>query len=102
MVAPAVVATLTAAIVAAGVVSAAGAATAGDPTQTQPFLRWGDPAYYVLAPGGAMEPGSNSWLLAGGAAIVPGNEPYHVHSKTDSHSLSLPSGSSVGTKMVCI
>jgi hypothetical protein len=82
--------------------AAAQAAVACDPTQTQPFLPWGDLSYYVLIPGGALETGSNSWRLQGGARLVPGNEPYHVHSQSDDESLSLPPGSSAQTNKVCI
>src|SRR4051794_18738910 len=64
-----------------------------DPTQTQPFLRWRDPARYVLAAGGALEAGSTRWRFTHGARLVPGNEPFFVHAASDRSSLSLPSGS---------
>jgi hypothetical protein len=88
-----------AAVAASGI---ARAAVACNSTQEQPFLRWFDPAYYMLAPGGAIEPGTNTWALSAGAAIVAGNEPYRVHRSTDNHSLYLPSGSSATTNMVCL
>ena len=56
----------------------------------------------MLTPGGAIEPGSNSWRLAHGAAIVPGNEPFHVHDSADRNSLSLPSHSWAMTRRVCL
>ena len=82
--------------------AAAQAAATCDPSQTQPFLPWGDPSHYVLVPGGALETGSNSWRLKGGAKLVSGNEPYHVHSQSDNESLSLPAGSSAQTNKVCL
>jgi hypothetical protein len=87
---------------AAGAASAAGVTSGCDPTETQPFLPWSDPAEYVLAPGGTFEPDTTPWVLRGGAAIVGGNETYYVHSTTDRHSLSLPSGSSAETAKVCL
>ena len=73
-----------------------------DATATQPFLPWLDPARYVLAPGGAIETGTNTWQLSGAAAIVPGNEPYKVHDLADDESLSLPPGSAALTRRVCL
>jgi hypothetical protein len=58
----------------------------------RPFLRFLDPLAYTLVPGGDFE-SSAGWTLAGGARIVDGNEPWKVHGASDSHSLSLPSGS---------
>jgi hypothetical protein len=78
------------------------AAVTCDPNETQPFLPWLDPNYYVLIPGGALESGSTDWGLAGGADIVQGNEPFHVHSSYDNQSLYLPSGSSARTGKVCM
>src|SRR5207247_954629 len=78
------------------------AAVTCDPTRTKPFLPWGDQNDYVLIPGGALETGSNSWRLKGGATLVAGNEPYHVHSQSDDEALSLPPGSSAQTNKVCL
>jgi hypothetical protein len=68
----------------------------------QPFLRWLDPANYVLAPNGGFESGSTSWALTGGAKVVSGNESYYVRSGSDSNSLALPSGASATTSEVCV
>jgi hypothetical protein len=73
-----------------------------DGTETQPFLPWLDPAQYVLVPGGAIETGTDTWQLSGGAAPVPGNEPYHVHDLADDESLRLPPGSAALTSGVCL
>jgi hypothetical protein len=90
------------ALAVAGVTAPASASATCARQQTQPFLPWFDAAYYVLAPGGAIEPGSNSWRLAHGAAIVAGNETFYVHSPSDGNSLSLPSGSWALTRRVCL
>ncbi len=70
----------------------------------QPFLRWLDPAHYVLAPGGTIERGSGvgAWTLSGGARAVDGNEAYYVNSRSDSRSLSLPRGASATTPPICV
>jgi hypothetical protein len=90
------------AALAAAVVAAPASAATCNRRQTQPFVPWFDQAFYVLTPGGAIEPGSNTWRLARGAAIVSGNEPFHVHASSDGNSLSLPSGSWAMTKKVCL
>ena len=51
------------------------------------FLPWLDPAWYEAAPDGGLEHGATGWTLAGGAAVVDGNETYLDGAK----SLSLPS-----------
>lgn len=68
----------------------------------QPFAPWQDLAAYVLAPGGDLEETRSTWMLAGGAATVEGNEPFHVGAATDDTSLSLPAGSSATTDQMCI
>jgi len=70
-------------------------------TYTQPFAQWGDSNSYFLATGGSFE-GASSWSLAGGAQIVGGNEPFFLNSKSDSHSLLLPPGSSATTPAMCL
>lgn len=66
---------------------------------SQVFASWGDSADYYLAPNGGLESGSNGWTLSGGASIVSGNEPFFA---SGSHSLSLPSGSSATSPLLCI
>jgi hypothetical protein len=70
-------------------------------TAVQPFLPWLDPANYVLMTNGSLE-STAGWTLAGGAKLVSGNEPFNVNSASDSHSLSLPSGSSATTPAFCV
>lgn len=83
--------------------SSGGLTTAcGQQVFEQPFLPWLDPAYYVLARDGGLEEGALGWRVTGGASVVDGNEPYHVHGAADSHALSLPSGSSATTPPICV
>lgn len=67
----------------------------------QPFLPWKDGAQYGLAPGGSLE-STTGWTLTGGAKLVSGNEPFRVNGATDSHSLSLPTGSSATSPFMCV
>ena len=71
-------------------------------TLVQPFLPWHDHGSYFLAPGGAFETTPAGWTLSGGAAVVPGNEPYHVNAAGDANSLSLPTGSSATSPQICV
>jgi hypothetical protein len=73
----------------------------GDRALERPFLRFLDPLAYTLVPGGDFE-STAGWTLTGDARIVDGNEPWKVHGASDSHSLSLPSGSSATSPPVCI
>jgi hypothetical protein len=69
---------------------------------SSPFLPWLDLAKYTLVPNGGLENGRTSWSLDEGARVVSGNESYDVRSATDTHSLSLPTGSSATTGPVCV
>jgi hypothetical protein len=67
---------------------------------SQPFARWGDQAFYELAPRGDFEqPG---WNLMGGAQRVPGSEPYAATGTLGHWSLSLPAGSSAQSPSTCV
>jgi hypothetical protein len=66
------------------------------------FSPWGDQHHYVLAPDGGFEAGGSGWQLNHGAAVVEGNESYHLNSADDSKSLSLPPGSSAVSPPVCM
>ena len=66
---------------------------------SQVFGPWADMAYYILAPNGGFEFGTQGWTLTGGAGVVSGNEPFYP---TGTHSLSLPSGSSATSPAVCL
>jgi hypothetical protein len=68
----------------------------------QTFLRWADVANYTLHPGGDFDSGPD-WSLAGGAAVVSGNEYFYVSGdKGDSNSLYLPSGASATSGSICV
>jgi hypothetical protein len=69
---------------------------------SQPFLPWGDPASYFLAPGGGFETADGGWSLTGGATRVAGNEPFHAASASDASSLRLPAGSSATSPSFCV
>lgn len=79
----------------------AGLLGCGGQTAVQPFTPWLDPASYVLATGGSLE-STAGWTLTGGAALVAGNEPWRVNAAGDSHSLSLPPGSSATSPAFCV
>ena len=66
------------------------------------FLPWLDLAEYTVAPDGGLEAGGNGWRLAGGAAVVAGNEGFYIGSKLDRRSLKLPAGSSATTRPMCV
>jgi hypothetical protein len=68
----------------------------------QVFGRWGDQHSYVLGPDGGFEAGAEGWSLVGGARAVAGNESYYLHGTGDSHSLSLPGGSSATSPPICM
>lgn len=67
----------------------------------RPFLRWVDPAPYVLAPGADFEL-RLSWAGSPGVKTVSGNESYNVHAPSDARSLYLPAGGSVVTPPICV
>jgi hypothetical protein len=71
------------------------------PGATKAFAQWGDPRYYVFGQNGGLEQGSAGWMLSG-AGVVFGNEPYYLHSTTDSHSLLLLRGGSALTPAMCM
>jgi hypothetical protein len=69
---------------------------------TQAFAQFGDSRYYNFAPNGGLELGSYGWSLSGAASVVAGNESYYLHSRRDSHSLSLPKGATATTPPMCM
>ncbi len=88
---------------AAGASQPASASTGcADRELTRPFLPWLDLAHYTLAPNGGLERGPSAWLLRGGATVVSGNETFYVRDRSDTRSLSLPSGSSATTGPTCV
>ena len=79
---------------------AAAGCTATDLAQV--FAPWLDMAEYTLAPGGDLEDGGTSWTLGGAAAVVEGNEPFHVGDPSDHRSLALAADSWATTSPMCI
>jgi len=71
-------------------------------TLTQPFLPWGDSNFYKLVPGGDFEGGLAGWTTSGGAAIVPGSEPFGATGSVGKYSLYLPAGGSVQSPYTCV
>ncbi|MBV9604582.1 MAG: hypothetical protein JO027_05730 [Solirubrobacterales bacterium] len=67
---------------------------------SQPFAPWLDSSSYELAPGGDFE--SASWNLSGGAARVPGSDPFAATGALGSWSLSLPAGASAQSPATCV
>jgi hypothetical protein len=78
-----------------------GKASYCDPFSFQAFKPWMDSSNYMLTPGGSFESGTPSWALTGGAKVTSGNESFYLHSKSDSNSLYMPSGSSATSPTMC-
>lgn len=72
------------------------------PDAEQVFAAWQDEGYYQLAPDGGLEEGGTGWTLAGGAALVAGNETSYLNSPSDAYSLSIPFGGSATSPRVCV
>jgi hypothetical protein len=70
-------------------------------TATKPFGQFGDARLYTFGTNGGLEAGSAGWSVSG-ASVVAGNESYYVHSRGDSHSLSLPGGATATTPPLCM
>jgi hypothetical protein len=62
----------------------------------------GDAAFYAPTPDSGFEKNAAGWTLTGGAHVVSDNEPWMVGNAGDSHSLSLPAGSSATSPPMCI
>jgi streptogramin lyase len=69
---------------------------------THAFAPWGDSTSYWFVTNGGLENGATGWTLTGGAAVVGGNESFSVHGTSDSHSLSLPAGSTATAPAMCV
>ncbi len=71
--------------------------------EAQTFLPWNDSSEYQLAPDGNFAGLAATWSLSGGAAAVAGGDGYTLAGQPAStESLSLPSGSSATTPVVCV
>ena len=91
-----------AALAATSVSSAATSSSCNYGASSHPFASWGDISSYTLVPGASFESGAPGWTVSGGAKVVSGNESYFANSRSDSHSLSLPTGSSATTPTFCV
>ena len=90
----------------AGIVSdlldtAESTATCEAPAIVNPFLPYGDALDYVLAPGGSFE-ADDGWILRGGAAQLPGDDPFGLQLGPDEQVLSLPGGSAAISPTMCV
>ena len=72
------------------------------PGASQVFSPWSDLRDYVFATNGGFELGSYGWSLTGGAYVTGGNEPFYLHSGSDSRSLYLPRGASATSPATCM
>jgi hypothetical protein len=78
-------------------------ATAGTCGTGSPvFARFADAADYNLAVDGGLERGGLGWTLSGGAAVVPGGDPFALGGINSTKALSLPAGSSALSAANCI
>jgi hypothetical protein len=85
-------------------------ASAGCPEAplSQPFIGFGDKAYYTLAPGGSFETGGTGWVAQGGllglsqrsVTVGEGNESYNL--VPGAHNLLVGANSSAVSPWVCI
>ena len=67
---------------------------------THPFSQFGDQSAYYAFPNNGFESGASGWSLAG-AAVVSGNEPWHVNGPGSSSLAVAPQGAA-GSPLVCI
>lgn len=102
------VAALAVASIAVAATAPGASATTADPLPcaardtSQVFAPWLDLAHYFAASNGGFEDGDTDWLLAGGATVVDGNEPYAIGGASDAHSLVLPTGASAVSRRACV
>jgi hypothetical protein len=77
------------------------AAPIGNCPLSQPFAGMGDNSFYTLTANGSLEQANGGWLFAGGAKIATGDDPFDLTNGKDTHSLSLPAGSSAWNLVTC-
>jgi hypothetical protein len=96
---------VTAAVATAGLAASAqasnGSGSCGTRALKTPFSSFGDSGQYFFAPNGGFESGTSSWTVGGGASVVSGNETSNLNAKSDSKSLSLPTGAWAKTAAFC-
>ena len=87
--------------VATGTTAGTTTSPCGTRTMTTPFNSFGDTGQYYFAPNGGFESGLTGWTASSGAKVVSGNESSYLNSKSDSHSVSLPTNAWVKTGAIC-
>jgi hypothetical protein len=70
----------------------------GNRTVEKPFAQWSDSNSYVLV---SAAESSAGWSLRG-ASVVSGNEPWYVHSRSESRSIGISQGGRAESPATCI
>lgn len=65
---------------------------------SQPFLAYGDSAFYTLVPGGEFKSASEGWTLSGGASVISATLP----EGGTGGALNLPSGAKAESPPMCV
>lgn len=68
---------------------------------SHPFMPWLDPAWYMEVPGGDFEADAAGWSWHN-AAVVEGNETFHVNGDQDERSLRLNRGGTAVSAPFCV
>lgn len=77
------------------------AATCPTVASSQVFAKFGDTAYYSLAPGGGFETGMTAWTYSG-AKLVAGNEPWYLRSSLDKGQAQLAARGVIVSPAFCV
>ena len=80
----------------------ASAPSCEDQALSKTFLPWLDIADYTALAGGDFETGAEEWAMTDGAAVADGNESHYVGGTDDTKSLSLASGASATSPVICV
>jgi hypothetical protein len=81
--------------------SGQGVVPCGRRVLSHPFAAFGDPKPYFRITNGGFEAGAAAWTLGGGAAVVAGNEPFHVGGAADAHALRLGAHGTAASASLC-
>lgn len=68
----------------------------------QYYKTWGDNNNYFRISNGGFESGNTDWQANGAAAVVTGNEAFHVAGSGDAKAMRLGSGASVESHTLCV
>jgi hypothetical protein len=72
-----------------------------DPPRRAHLPPWLDPASYTAFPDAGFEAGGQGWTFSG-AAVVDGNEPWHVNGAGDRRAARIHEGASITPPPVCV